>query len=84
MDMPEIIVPPTVRTVLIFADKDRTETGAKAAEKLRSRLAREGKLAVIIHIQDAIPEGVKGLTGTTFFYPKALMLFQSNAQKVEG
>lgn len=61
MGMPEVIVPKNVRTVLIFADKDRTETGAKAAERLRARLAKEGRLAVIVQIPDDIPEGAKSL-----------------------
>lgn len=59
--MKTIDVPEQVRTVLIFADKDKSETGAKAAEALRKRLANEGRLAVIIHIPDEIPHGSKGL-----------------------
>ena len=59
--MTEVQIPQGVRTVFIFADKDRTQTGAKAAETLRARLADEGRLAVTIEIADDIPEGSKGL-----------------------
>ena len=59
--MTEVQIPQGVRTVFIFADKDRTQTGAKAAVTLRARLADEGRLAVIIEIADDIPEGSKGL-----------------------
>lgn len=75
MGMPEVMIPKSVRTVLIFADKDRTETGAKAAEKLRVRLAREGKLAVIVHIPDDIPEGVKGLDWNDVLQSKGMEAF---------
>ena len=54
-------IPAGVRTVLIFADKDKSETGALAAEALRKRLADEGRLAVIVNIPDAIPSGSKGI-----------------------
>lgn len=75
MGMPEVMIPKSVRTVLIFADKDRTETGAKAAEKLRARLAREGKLAVIVHISDDIPEGAKGLDWNDVLQAKGVEAF---------
>lgn len=75
MGMPEVMIPKSVRTVLIFADKDRTETGAKAAEKLRARLAREGKLAVIVHIPDDIPDGAKGLDWNDVLQAKGVEAF---------
>ena len=73
--MTEVLIPQKVKTVLIFADKDRTETGAMAAEKLRARLALEGKLAVIIQIADAIPEGSKGLDWNDILRTKGVAAF---------
>lgn len=54
-------IPKSVSTVLIFADKDKSETGAQAAEALRKRMVEEGRFAVIINIPDAIPSGSKGI-----------------------
>ena len=59
--MKTVEIPERVRTVLIFADKDKSETGGLAAEALRRRLAAEGRLAVVVQIPDAVPEGSKGL-----------------------
>lgn len=73
--MTEVLIPQKVKTVLIFADKDRTETGEMAAEKLRARLALEGKLAVIIQIADAIPEGSKGLDWNDILRTKGAAAF---------
>ena len=73
--MTEVLVPQNVKTILIFADKDRSETGAKAAETLRARLASEGKLAVIVQIADDIPEGSKGLDWNDILRAKGLNAF---------
>lgn len=54
-------IPESVKTVFIFADKDKTETGQKAAEVLRQRLSEEGVLAVVLLPADAIPEESKGI-----------------------
>lgn len=54
-------VPEEVKTVLVFADKDRSETGGKAAKKLVDRLSQIGKLAVVVCIEEPIPEGAKGI-----------------------
>lgn len=56
-----IDIPADVRVVLIFADKDRSGVGQEAAEALRARLSKEGKLAVVMSIPDAIPDGAKGI-----------------------
>ena len=54
--------PPTgAKVVLIFADKDASETGQKAAEKARERLASEGYHAIVLLPFEEIPEGVKGI-----------------------
>ena len=73
--MTEVLVPQNVKTILIFADKDRSETGAKAAETLRARLASEGRLAVIVQIADDIPEGSKGLDWNDILRAKGLNAF---------
>lgn len=58
----EHFVPPAgVKVVLIWADKDRSETGAKAAKVLARRLREEGILGVILMIEKAIPTEAKGL-----------------------
>lgn len=59
--MRAVEIPERVRTVLIFPDKDASRVGQEAAEDLRRRLAQERRLAVIINIEDEIPEGSKGL-----------------------
>lgn len=54
-------LPEKVKLVFIFEDKDRSETGQKAAAALRERLEAEGRIAVVCSISDAIPEGSHGL-----------------------
>ena len=54
--------PPTgAKVILIFADKDASETGQKAAEKARERLASEGYHAIVLLPFEELPEGVKGI-----------------------
>ena len=54
--------PPTgAKVVLILADKDASETGQKAAEKARERLASEGYHAIVLLPFEEISEGVKGI-----------------------
>ena len=50
-----------VKTVLIFADKDKSGTGQQAARELKDRLVVEGLVALIIVIPYAIPRGKKGV-----------------------
>lgn len=57
----DVLIPKGVRTVLIFADKDRTGTGQHAAEVLRARLAKDGLLAVILKPENEIPTDAKGV-----------------------
>lgn len=59
--MKTVEIPEGVKTVLIFADKDKSDVGSLAAEALRKRLADEGRFAVIVNIPDAIPSGAKGI-----------------------
>ena len=53
--------PAGVRIVMIWADKDRTETGIKAAKVLMTRLAEKGLLGIIMAIDEPIPESAKGI-----------------------
>ena len=57
----DVLIPKGVRTVLIFADKDRSGTGQHAAEVLRARLAKDGLLAVILKPENEIPTDAKGV-----------------------
>ena len=53
--------PSSVRVVFIFADKDRSETGQKAAEVLKNALMERG-LTVRVYLPEApIPAGKKGI-----------------------
>lgn len=53
--------PSSVRVVFIFADKDRSETGQKAAEVLKNALTERG-LTVRVYLPEApIPAGKKGI-----------------------
>lgn len=54
-------IPESVKTVFIFADKDKTETGQKAAEVLRQKLSEKGVLAAVMLPSESIPEGAKGI-----------------------
>ena len=54
-------IPACVRTVFIFADKDRSQTGQNAAKTLQNRLAQQGVLACIVSVEDEIPESAKGI-----------------------
>lgn len=53
--------PKTAKVVCIFADKDVSKVGQKAAEELRSRLVSEGYHAVVLFPFESIPEGSKGI-----------------------
>lgn len=43
-----IEIPEGVEEVFIFADKDRSETGQKAAENLRKRLLKQGIFCAVL------------------------------------
>ena len=47
--------------MLIWADKDRSETGIKAARTLMRRLAERGVLGIIMSIDKEIPQTAKGI-----------------------
>lgn len=54
-------VPNGVETVLIYADRDRSGTGQKAALALRARLLQQGIKSKVLLPQGDIPEGAKGV-----------------------
>lgn len=54
-------IPEGVEEVFIFADKDRSETGQKAAENLRKRLLKQGIFCAVLLPGKEIPENAKGV-----------------------
>lgn len=54
-------IPDSVREVMIFADKDRSQTGIRAALSLQARLTAQGIAVRIVMIQEEIPETSKGI-----------------------
>ncbi|MBF0583605.1 MAG: toprim domain-containing protein [Magnetococcales bacterium] len=54
-------LPIEIRTVNIWADKDRSGTGQRAAESLAQRLVKEGRIVRIMTPPGAIPDGSKSL-----------------------
>lgn len=56
-----IAVPSHVKRVLIFADKDRSGTGERAAAELCCRLQAQGVEPQIVVIPEEIPEGMDGI-----------------------
>ena len=54
-------VPQAVTRVFVFADKDRSGTGQKAAGVLATRVRERGVKVVILLPWDPIPEGAKGV-----------------------
>ena len=56
-----VTVPRCVKTVFIFADKDRSGTGQKVALALQRRLQNDGILSCILLPQDDISEHSKGV-----------------------
>lgn len=56
-----VVIPDGVREVLIFADKDRSLTGERAAQALAERLKGGGVATRVVTIRDEIPETEKGI-----------------------
>ena len=54
-------IPQTVREVLIFADKDRSNTGQCSAQKLAQRLQADGLTVRVMSIREEIPDAAKGI-----------------------
>ena len=59
--MEVVEIPTSVKEVLIFADKDRSNTGQSAAEKLARRLQSQGITVRVMHIREDIPDRAKGI-----------------------
>lgn len=54
-------IPDSAREIMIFADKDRSRTGIRAALSLQARLTAQGIAVRIVTIQEEIPETSKGI-----------------------
>lgn len=54
-------IPDGVREVLIFADKDRSNTGQCAAEKVACRLQSQGITVRVMDIREEIPDTAKSI-----------------------
>ena len=59
--MTSVELPAATKVVFIFADKDASQTGQKAAEALRTRLTAQGIPCVICLPYEDIPAGSKGV-----------------------
>jgi len=59
--MKTLEIPESVKTVLVFADKDASGVGEEAAKELCNRLRSKGLLAIVMNIAEPIPEGQKGI-----------------------
>ncbi len=54
-------IPDRVREVLIFADKDRSNTGQCSAAKLAQRLQADGITVCVMSIREEIPDAAKSI-----------------------
>lgn len=59
--MEVVEIPEPVKEVLIFADKDRSNTGQRVAEKLACRLQSQGITVRVMLIREEIPDAAKGI-----------------------
>lgn len=59
--MEVVEIPASVKEVLIFADKDRSNTGQCAAEKVACRLQSQGITVRVMHIREEIPDTAKSI-----------------------
>jgi putative DNA primase/helicase len=57
----KVVVPEMVAKIYIAADRDRSKTGQRSAEKLAERLFKEGHEVFIVQPPAPIPEGAKGI-----------------------
>jgi putative DNA primase/helicase len=57
----EINIPTSVKTIFIWADKDKSKTGIKAAEELKNKLRLDGKDVTILLPPIELAEDSKGL-----------------------
>jgi len=56
-----VAIPESVRVVFVFADKDRSGTGERAAGALQKRLAQSGRTVCVLVPAGEIPDGDKGI-----------------------
>lgn len=59
--MERVDIPDSVKHVVIWADRDRSERGLQAAESLAERLEKEGKTVEICLPQGPVPDNAKGV-----------------------
>ena len=59
--MTYVQLPPTIKKVSIWADKDLNGVGQNAAKKLAARLVAEGRAIKILIPEDSIPSGKKSI-----------------------
>lgn len=59
--MAHVQLPPAIKRVSIWADKDLNGVGQNAAKKLAARLVAEGRTVKILIPEDAIPPGKKSI-----------------------
>ena len=72
----KVEIPETVKTIFIFADKDKNTAGKKAAEKLAERLRNQGKKAFIFMPPITRPEEAKGVDWLDVFNQEGKTPFQ--------
>lgn len=59
-NLANFVIPAHVRSLVIWADKDRSKAGEKAALKLKERYANQCKVTILLP-EGEIPEGKKGI-----------------------
>ena len=59
--MERVEIPDRVRVVFVFADKDRSGTGERAAGALAKRLAQSGRTVCVLVPTGEIPDDAKGI-----------------------
>lgn len=75
--MESFIAPKGVRTVLIWADRDRSLAGEKSARVLASRLAEQGVQAFVLLPKLPIPATVKGVDWNDVLMTQGVLGFPS-------
>lgn len=59
--MERVVLSEQIRTVLVFADKDKSGAGQLSADRIARRLRNEGRKVKIVLPSMAIPQGIKGV-----------------------
>ncbi len=64
--MAKVLLPENIKSVIICADKDKSEAGQRAADKLAERLVNEGREVKISYPPIPIPENAIGVDWLNF------------------